>query len=335
ENGTHYRFAVTAIARATYHVAVSVVDNTPARNESVLSPPASIALGDEAESPSSGILSATPGPVAAYPPLPDEDACFIATAAYGGKHVAEVETLRAFRDRFLLPHAVGRWLVRGYYAASPKAARLIERHPRLKPVVRAALAPLVLVARALLDGGVGALAALVAAPLVLVAAAAAFRRRARRSLLPPAALACAGLAVLPPETLSADPSSDSPPARRSSPRWMYEIKGGYAYPDLADYASTYGDDRDTVFAIAGAYRVRDWLEVGARIGYRRDDGLGRSVDGSEIPDAVRLEVLPVHALADFIFERRNRRFTPYAGLGFGWALYRQEVVLQEGVDGRS
>lgn len=334
-NGTTYRFAVTAIARATYHVAVSVVDNTPAQNESVLSPPASIALGDEAESPPSAELSATPSPIAAYPPLPDEDECFIATAAYGGKHAADVETLRAFRDRFLLPHAAGRWLVRAYYAASPRAARFIEDHPRLKPIVRAALEPLVLVARASLEGRFTALALLAAAPIVVVAVA-ALRRRARRSVLPPgAALACAGLAMLPPEAHAAGPSSDPPQAPTSSPRWMYEIKGGYAYPDLADYESTYGDDRDTVFAVAGAYRLRDWLEVGARIGYRRDDGIGRTADGGEVPDAVRLEVLPVHAFADFIFERRNRRFTPYAGLGFGWALYRQEVVLQDDVDGRS
>src|SRR5690606_34295904 len=197
------------------------------------------------------------------------------------------------------------------------------------------LEPFVLAARAALEGRYAALAAFAAAPMVVVAAVAVMRRRARRAVLrSSAAIVCAGLAALPPESASADSPRDSSP-RTSSPRWMYEIKGGYAYPDLDDYDVFYGDDRDTVFAVAGAYRLRDRLEVGARIGYRRDAGIGRTVDGGEIEDAVRLEVLPVHAFADFIFERRNRRFTPYAGIGFGWALYKQEVEMQEDVDGRT
>src|SRR5690606_27277218 len=218
------------------------VDNTPARNESVLSPPASIALGDDAESAASEILSATPNPLAAEPPLPDDDACFIATAAYGGKDAADVAVLRAARDRFLLPYAAGRWLVRRYYAASPEAARFIERHPRLKPVVRTALKPFVLVARASLEGRFVALAVLAALPIAAVVAVFAVRRRARRSVLGHAVLACAGLAVLPFDAPLADPSGEPNAALTSSPRWMYEIKGGYAYPSLDDYSSTYGDD---------------------------------------------------------------------------------------------
>src|SRR5690606_27432350 len=82
-NGTTCQLAVSAIARATYHVAVSVYDSTPERHESVLSPPASLALGEDAESALSGVLSATAAPLEAFPPLTDEDACFIATAAFG------------------------------------------------------------------------------------------------------------------------------------------------------------------------------------------------------------------------------------------------------------
>ena len=334
-NGTTYRFAASAISRATYHVAVSVVDNSSSRNESVLSPPSSIALGDDAESELSAELTATPNPIEAFPPLPDEDECFIATAAFGSKHAADVEVLRAFRDRFLLPHALGRGLVWAYYAASPRAARFIERHPSTKPAVRAMLKPFVLAARAALEGRYAALGMFATAPIVLVAAVAFMRRRTQRAVLrSSAAVVCIGLVAVPRESVSADAAPDSSPPT-SSPRWMYEIKGGYAYPDVDDYEIFYGDDRDTVFAVAGAYRLRDWLEVGARIGYRRDDGIGRTVDGGEIEDAVRLEVLPVHAFADFIFARRSRRFTPYAGLGFGWALYEQEVEMQEDVDGRT
>lgn|GEM_PF-875989 len=368
ENGTTYRFAVSAIARATYHVAVSVYDNTPQQNESVLSPPASVALGDEAESPISNALAATPSPIDAYPPLSDRDECFIATAAFGSKHAADVEILRAFRDRFLMTHPAGRWLVARYYAASPPAARWLDEHAEWKPVVRALLKPAVAVALVALEGGVlGGLCVLGAAAIVVVRvrsgrsarakrrgasigattiettidasarSAGGTRTRMRASL---AAIAAAvGVITLVLAASSAHAQGAAPaPAREpatSSPRWMYSIVGGYTYPDLDDYDAFYGDDRDTSFSISGGYRLRDWLEVGARIGFRQDTGLGRSTDGGEIPDAVELTVMPAHVFADFVFERPDRRLVPYAGIGVGGAWYRQGVELQPDVDGRT
>ena len=116
---------------------------------------------------------------------------------------------------------------------------------------------------------------------------------------------------------------------------MYAISGGYTYPDLDDYARFYGDDRDASFSIAGGYRLRDWLEVSARVGFREDKGIGFAADGTVVPDAVALTVVPLHLYADFIAERAGRRFVPYAGIGVGGAWYRQKVVLQPGVDGRT
>ncbi len=73
--------------------------------------------------------------------------CFIATAAYGTPSAAEVGSLRAFRDNYLLTNAVGRAFVATYYALSPPFANAIRPHPFLRKLVRAGLVPYVAVAR--------------------------------------------------------------------------------------------------------------------------------------------------------------------------------------------
>ncbi|MBV8751166.1 MAG: hypothetical protein JO103_15770 [Candidatus Eremiobacteraeota bacterium] len=75
--------------------------------------------------------------------------CFIATAAFGTPFAAEVETLRAFRDRFLTRGA-GAAFVRAYYRFAPPVAALVERSPWLAAVVRRALLPVTRAARAAL-----------------------------------------------------------------------------------------------------------------------------------------------------------------------------------------
>lgn len=73
-------------------------------------------------------------------------ACFIATAAYGSELDPHVQTLRSFRDRFLMTNAPGRALVAAYYRWSPPIADYIAPRPWLRAVVRALLWPLVLIA---------------------------------------------------------------------------------------------------------------------------------------------------------------------------------------------
>lgn len=76
------------------------------------------------------------------------DACFIATAAHGSLYQDDVVTLRSFRDEVLMPSAVGRWFVAAYYMISPPIADAIRGSDVAKAVTRAALAPLVWLAKA-------------------------------------------------------------------------------------------------------------------------------------------------------------------------------------------
>jgi len=70
-------------------------------------------------------------------------ACFIATAAYGTSMHPHLDSLRAFRDQYLMTSASGRAVVRFYYRHSPPIAAYIAKRDWLRAVVRALLAPIV------------------------------------------------------------------------------------------------------------------------------------------------------------------------------------------------
>jgi uncharacterized delta-60 repeat protein len=72
-----------------------------------------------------------------------KDACFIATAAYGSLLDPHVQTLRLFRDQYLLTHGPGRIFVTLYYHYSPPLADFIAEHPVLRFLVRIFLFPLI------------------------------------------------------------------------------------------------------------------------------------------------------------------------------------------------
>ena len=89
----------------------------------------------------------TPTPAPSIPAGIEEEtgntSCFIATAAYGSSLDSHVDTLRSFRDQYLETNPLGSAFVSLYYKVSPPMADFIEKHPTLKPIVRAGLIPAV------------------------------------------------------------------------------------------------------------------------------------------------------------------------------------------------
>lgn len=100
--------------------------------------------------------------------------CFIATAAYGSPLEPHVQSLRQFRDRYLVRSAAGRAFIRLYYRYSPPVADFIATRPILRGSVRLLLAPLVVA----IEYPRAALAALLLAAFAI--AQATVRRRAMR-----------------------------------------------------------------------------------------------------------------------------------------------------------
>ncbi|HEY0136437.1 MAG TPA: CFI-box-CTERM domain-containing protein [Nannocystis sp.] len=76
-----------------------------------------------------------------------EGFCFLATAAYGGAWVSQVQALRWFRDAYLKTSPIGRDLVRFYYTYSPPLARIVAHQPVLRGTVRVVLQPIADLAR--------------------------------------------------------------------------------------------------------------------------------------------------------------------------------------------
>jgi hypothetical protein len=69
------------------------------------------------------------------------DACFIATAAYGSLLDPHVVVLRNFRDSYLKGSSLGQAFINGYYQFSPSIAEFIENNEVLKQIVRLCLWP--------------------------------------------------------------------------------------------------------------------------------------------------------------------------------------------------
>ena len=103
------------------------------------------------------------------------DPCFVATAAYGSSLDPRLDSLREFRDRYLITNRPGRALVHFYYDHSPALADYIADRNWLRAIVRGLLAPFVF---AIENPGLAALAF-----FGFVGAIWGWRRRMLRGLL--------------------------------------------------------------------------------------------------------------------------------------------------------
>jgi hypothetical protein len=109
------------------------------------------------------------------------EGCFIATAAYGSYLDSHVDTLRSFRDQYLETNPIGSAFVSLYYKVSPPMADFIEKHPTLKPIVRAELMPAVAMSSVALNTTLAEKAVILVAMALFAAALIMWlRRRARR-----------------------------------------------------------------------------------------------------------------------------------------------------------
>lgn len=70
------------------------------------------------------------------PKAPAAKACFIATAACGSPAHPDVEILRDYRDRVLVPHALGGAVIQLYQWVSPPIAAAIRSRPWARKLVR-------------------------------------------------------------------------------------------------------------------------------------------------------------------------------------------------------
>ncbi len=148
-NNHRYQVQVSARAQSIYHIAVTAYDSTVGSirtpgesHESAYSDELLLPIGDAVPSERSNAVIEFPESLGIVPSLPNSG-CFIATAAYDSSSAPQVRVLRAFRDQYLLTNAAGEALVRWYYRHSPAAAQYLNERPEIKPLVRAALLPVV------------------------------------------------------------------------------------------------------------------------------------------------------------------------------------------------
>ena len=145
-------------------------------------------FSDPSYTKNTGTMSAVPGQgadigktQAAIPEkvygLLDDKHCFIATAAYGSIDAGVVESLRKFRNQYLLNWNGGRQFVKFYYKISPPIAQFISEREWLKTLVREGLEPIVMLTALIFEYGLIALLIIVLIAGIIFSGSVGFLKR--------------------------------------------------------------------------------------------------------------------------------------------------------------
>jgi opacity protein-like surface antigen len=145
-----------------------------------------------------------------------------------------------------------------------------------------------------------------------------------------------GLITTPVRAADGNNQEQSQAARYVAPRWALEFKGGKYKPDLDLYETFYGDDKNTFWAITGAYRFKNWLELGAELGYTNDEGVGVLPNNGILGGQVDYTLMPLQIFLNIRYDASpGQLFVPYAGIGVVTAWYKQKIDLQPERTGRT
>lgn len=121
-----------------------------------------------------------------------------------------------------------------------------------------------------------------------------------------------------------------------TPSWSLEIKSGRFEPELAEWATFYGDDDTSQLGFALAYKFLRWAEAGLAIDVVHDEGVGTLPLNGILGGEVDFHMYPAHLyvlLRGVFFE--NQWIVPYIGGGSTRVYYRQEINNQPSVRGKA
>jgi len=113
------------------------------------------------------------------------------------------------------------------------------------------------------------------------------------------------------------------------PHWSLEAKGGNFAPDIAGWATYFGERSTGQFEASLAYKILRQVDAGVAVGRIRDGGLGSAPIHKQVGGHVIYQLFPVNA---FVVLRgvftENQWVVPYVGGGWTRMYYKEEFSGQ-------